>query len=199
MNGFNKLLIAMSVCGVSSLAQASDSTFVGLAYGKTGINIEKSSQLKSNLHNAQASSVNDGGGTWGLRIGQQNEVARYYATYEQTSGRRDGLKLSQQNLLGSYDAFLPVTPSTQLFGGVTMGVTKFTQRSPGYSRDSDTGYAIGAQVGVLQHVSTNMSMELGYRYLRSNASPEVVEYGTKLGSIQLNGSAQGYLAVNYAF
>jgi opacity protein-like surface antigen len=90
--------------------------------------------------------------------------------------------------------------STQLFGGATAGLTKLTQESPGYSRDSDIGYTVGGQVGVLQQVAQNVSVELGYRYLMSNASTEMKERGGgKQGSLDLTSSAQTYLSANYAF
>ncbi|MCY1420571.1 hypothetical protein D9M71_361980 [compost metagenome] len=200
MNAFNKLILAMAVLGASAVAQASESTFGSLTYGQTSDKVKKSSLLNTNMQNPNANGVINKEGTWGLRLGQQNNEGRYYATYDNTSGKHNGLKLRQENLLGSYDLFLPVTSSTKLFGGGSLGVTKLTQESSGYSRDTDTGYAIGAQVGVLQQVSQNTSVELGYRYLRSNASTEVSEHGgNKLGSLQLNSSAQTYLSANYAF
>jgi hypothetical protein len=58
------------------------------------------------------------------------------------SGSHNGIKLRQENLLGSYDLFYPVGGSTKLFGGASAGLTKLTQDSPGYSRDSDIGYAL---------------------------------------------------------
>jgi opacity protein-like surface antigen len=138
--------------------------------------------------------------TWGLRLGQQNDQARYYGTYDNVSSSHTGIKLRQENLLGSYDKFLPVTNSTKLFGGGSVGLTKLTQESPSYSRDSDIGYALGVQAGVLQQVTRNASVELGYRYLRSNAGTEMNERGgSKQGSLSLTSSAQTYLAANYAF
>ena len=137
---------------------------------------------------------------WGLRAGQQNDTSRYYATYDYSAGSHDGIQLRQQNLLGSYDLFLPVAKQTKLFGGGTAGVTRLTQKSAGFSRDSDTGYAIGVQAGVLQQVAQNSQVELGYRYLRSNASTEMSERsGSKQGSLSLTSSAQTYLSANYAF
>jgi hypothetical protein len=53
---------------------------------------------------------------------------------------------------------------------------------------------------VLQQVSQNTSVELGYRYLMSNASTEMKESGgSKQGSLDLNSSAQTYLSANYNF
>ena len=113
----------------------------------------------------------------------------------------DGLKLRQQNLLGSYDAFLPLNDQgTKLFGGGTLGLTKLEQESSGYKRDSDIGYAIGAQAGVLQNIGKNASIEGGYRYLRTNASTEMSPHGgSKAGSLDLHSSSQIYLGANYRF
>ncbi|WP_166358931.1 hypothetical protein [Pseudomonas akapageensis] len=201
MKAINKLILAMAVLGAATVAQASDSTFAGLTYGQTSDKVKKSNQLNTNLQNPNANGIINKENTWGLRLGQQNDERRYYATYDNASGSHNGLKLRQENLLGSYDLFMPVTASTKLFGGGSLGVTKLSQESSGYSRDTNTGYAVGAQVGVLQKISQSASVELGYRYLRSNASTEVTEHGggSKLGSLQLNSSAQTYLSANYAF
>jgi len=108
--------------------------------------------------------------------------------------------MRQENLLGSYDVFYPLGSSTKAFGGASLGVTKLSQESSGYSRDTDTGYAYGLQAGVLQQVSSNASVELGYRYLRSNATTELSEHdGDKLGALRLKSSAQTYLSANYLF
>ncbi len=70
----------------------------------------------------------DNTGTWGIRAGQQFEQGRYYATYENISDTSSGNKLRQQNLLGSYDAFLPIGDNnTKLFGGATLGLVKLEQ------------------------------------------------------------------------
>lgn len=199
MKTINTLIVAASLLGVSALAQAADSNFIGLSYGKTSDNISKSSALNTNLGRPDADAVIAREGTWGIRAGQQNDVGRYYATYDYTSGSKDGIKLRQQNLLGSYDMFLPVAQQTKLFGGVSAGITRLTQKSAGYSRDSDTGYAVGFQGGVLQQVAQNTQVELGYRYLRSNASTEMSSNGNKQGSLSLDSAGQLYVSANYAF
>jgi opacity protein-like surface antigen len=200
MTTFKKLILAFIVLGSSAVVQAADSNFASLTLGQTSDKLKKSNQLNSNLNNPNADGVISKDNTWGVRLGQQNNEARYYATYDNVSGSHNGIKLRQENLLGSYDMFLPVTSSTKLFGGGTGGLTKLTQESPGYSRDSDIGYAVGVQAGVLQQVTQNTSVELGYRYLRSNASTELSERGgSKQGSLGLTSSAQTYLSANYAF
>jgi opacity protein-like surface antigen len=199
MENFKTLIIAASLLSISSLAQATDSNFVGLSYGKTSDNISKSSALNSNLGRPDADAVIAREGTWGIRAGQQNDIGRYYATYDYTSGSRDGIKLRQQNLLGSYDLFVPVAQQTKLFGGVSGGITRLTQKSAGFSRDSDTGYAVGFQGGVLQQVAQNTQVEAGYRYLRSNAGTEMSSNGSKQGSLSLKSAGQLYVSANYGF
>ncbi|TKJ73611.1 hypothetical protein PspCFBP13508_05680 [Pseudomonas sp. CFBP13508] len=201
MTRLNKLLLAFTLLGSSIAANADDtSNFAGLTFGQTSDKIDKSHALNNNLGNPNVTGAIDGNNTYGLRLGQQNSQGRYYATYDNVSGSHNGVKLRQENLLGSYDLFYPVGGSTKLFGGATAGLTKLTQDSPGFSRDSDIGYAIGGQVGVLQQVSQNTSIELGYRYLRSNASTEMKDSGgSKQGSLDLTSSAQTYLSANYYF
>lgn len=200
MNTLKKILVAMTVLGASAVVQAADTNFASLTYGQTSDKVKKSNSLDTNLNNPNTDGIIGKDNTWGVRLGQQSDASRYYATYDNVSGTHNGIKLRQENLLGSYDVFLPVTGSTKLFGGGTAGLTKLTQDSPGYSRDSDIGYAIGFQAGVLQQVSQNASVELGYRYLRSNAGTEMSESGgAKQGSLSLTSSAQTYLSANYAF
>lgn len=200
MTGFKKLLLTFALLGASGATLASDDTFASLTYGQTSNKIKKSQALNDSLNRPNADGVISKDNTWGMRLGQQNSQSRYYATYDNVSGSHNGIKLRQENLLGSYDRFFPVGGSTKLFAGATAGLTKMTQESSGFSRDKDIGYAIGGQAGVLQQVSQKTSVELGYRYLRNNAGTEVSNHsGSKQGSLSSNSSAQTYLAANYAF
>ncbi len=147
MKAMKKIALASAILGASVAATAANAadTFVGLTWGETSNNIQKSDALNRNLNNPNLDRVIDNSGTWGIRAGQQLEQGRYYATYENISDTSSGLKLRQQNLLGSYDAFLPLgDQGTKLFGGGTAGLVKLEQDGKGYSRDSDVGYAIGA-------------------------------------------------------
>lgn len=200
MKNLNTLLAALTFLGTSMAVQAADDTFASVTYGQTSDKVKKSGLLNQNVGNLNSDGVIGKDDTWGIRLGKINEQGRYYATYDNVSGTHNGLKLRQENLLGSYDLFYPVGGSTKLFGGATAGLTKLTQDSPGASRDSDIGYAVGLQAGVLQQVSDNTSVELGYRYLRSNATTELAESGgNKLGALRLDSSAQTYLSANYRF
>ncbi|ANY85825.1 MULTISPECIES: outer membrane beta-barrel protein [Pseudomonas] len=200
MKTLNTLMVAMAVCAASFTAQAADDTFASLTYGQTSDKVRKSGLLQRNTDHLNADGVIGKDGTWGVRVGKINDDARYYLTYDNVSGDHSGIKLRQENLLGSYDAFLPVGDTTKLFGGGSLGLTKLSQESSGYSRDTDVGYAVGLQAGVLQQITNNASVELGYRYLRSNASTELAEHGgPKAGTLRLTSSAQTYLSANYTF
>lgn len=204
MHAFNKTLIALAFLGSSVAVQANDgsSNFGGITLGSTSAKVERSDGVSYNLDRPNSNGIIGKNATWGIRLGQQNSDSRYYATYDNVSSSHNGLKLRQENLLGSYDVFVPVGrgSDTNLFVGGTLGMTKLSQESRGISRSTDWGYAWGAQAGVHHQVSQKTSLELGYRYLRSNASTELSAHsGPKLGSLSLNSSAQTYLAANYHF
>jgi len=196
----SKLALATSLTFAAAAANAGDN-FVGLTWGQTDNNIQKSSALNSNLNNPKLDKVINDTGTWGVRAGQVSETNRYYMTYENVSDTDNGNKMRQQNLLGSYDVFLPIGDyNTKLFGGATAGLVKLEQESKGFKRDSDIGYALGLQAGILQDINQNASIEAGYRYLRTNASTEMAPHGAgKAGSLDLHSSGQLYLGANYKF
>ena len=196
----SKLALATSLTFAAAAANAGDN-FVGLTWGQTDNNIQKSSALNSNLNNPKLDKVINDTGTWGVRAGQVSETNRYYMTYENVSDTDSGNKLRQQNLLGSYDVFLPIGDyNTKLFGGATAGLVKLEQESKGFKRDSDIGYALGLQAGILQDINQNASIEAGYRYLRTNASTEMAPHSAgKVGSLDLHSSGQLYLGANYKF
>ena len=201
MNKLHTLAIATTLSVFTLGAQAAEN-FAGLTWGKSTVNMDRSSSLKQNMPGTNRfDDTIKNSGTWGIRAGQMTDEARYYATYENVSDDYgSSLKLRQQNLIGSYDMFLPVGDTTRLFGGASAGLTKLENESSGYSRDSDIGYLVGLQAGVLQDAGNNTSIEAGYRYLRSNAGTEVSERGVgKVGSIDLHSTKQAYLGVNYKF
>lgn len=201
MKTLNSVLAAVAVCaaGLTATAQADDN-FASFTYGQTSDKVRKSGLLQRNTDHLNADGIIGNDNTYGVRLGKINEQGRYYMTYDNVSGDHSGLKLRQENLLGSYDVFYPIGDTTKLFGGASLGVTKLTQTSSGVSRDTDYGYAVGLQGGVIQQVTDNASVELGYRYLRSNASVEVSPHDEpKAGALRLTSSAQTYLAANYRF
>ena len=188
---------ALAFASVPVLAQ---DTFVGLTWGETSNNMDRSGSLQRNpLSNSMDSTIKNDS-TWGLRGGVQDDTGRMYVTYEYVSDTGRGYKLRQQNLLGSYDLFLPITDNTRLFGGVSAGLVKLTQDSPGYRRDSDIGVAGGLQAGILHQFDAPVSLEAGYRYMRTTADVSVnSNNGAVRGSADLKSSEQLYLGLNYHF
>lgn len=193
------LTIGTTMAFVSVPALAQDS-FVGLTWGETSNNMDRSSSLKNNPLARTLDSTIDNSGTWGVRGGMQDDTGRMYLTYEHVSDSGKGYKMRQQNLLGSYDLFLPIADSTRLFGGVTAGLVKLEQDSPGYHRDSDLGFAGGLQAGILHQFEGPISLEGGYRYLRTTADASLnARDGSVGGSFDLKSSEQFYLGLNYNF
>ncbi len=199
MNAASKIAFASAILAASAAAQAE--SFVGLTVGETSNNIQHSSAFQQNVPGTNLDNVINNSGTWGIRAGQSSADARYYVTYENVSDSyHHDAKMRQENLLGSYDLFLPLGDSTRLFGGASLGLTKLTQEFKNASRDSDIGYAAGLQAGILQDLGSKASVEMGYRYLRSNASVEVSPHGdSKVGSLDLQSSSQAYLGANVRF
>lgn len=188
--------------GIFSLGTHAAENFAGFTWGESTVNTDRSSSLKQNMDGKNRfDNVIKNSGTWGVRAGQMTDEGRYYMTYENVSDDYgSSLKLRQQNLIGSYDMFVPLGDTTRLFGGASAGLTKLENESKGYSRDTDIGYLVGLQAGILQKLGDNTSVEAGYRYLRSNAGTEVSERGVgKLGSIDVHSSKQAYLGLNYHF
>ncbi|RSH68723.1 outer membrane beta-barrel protein [Stutzerimonas stutzeri] len=201
MKKLSTLAIATTF-GIFSLGTHAAENFAGFTWGESTVNTDRSSSLKQNMDGKNRfDDVIKNSGTWGVRAGQMTDEGRYYMTYENVSDDYgSSLKLRQQNLIGSYDMFVPLGDTTRLFGGASAGLTKLENESKGYSRDTDIGYLVGLQAGILQKLGDNTSVEAGYRYLRSNAGTEVSERGVgKLGSIDVRSSKQAYLGLNYHF
>lgn len=193
------LAIGTAMAFTSAPALAQDS-FVGLTWGETSSNMDRSSSLKNNPLAATLDSTINNSSTWGVRGGMQDDTGRMYLTYEYISDTANGYKLRQQNLLGSYDLFMPVGDNTRLFGGATAGLVKLEQNSAGFHRDSDLGIAAGLQAGILHQFQAPVSMEAGYRYLRTTADASLnARNGTVAGSFDLKSSEQLYLGLNYHF
>lgn len=188
---------AMALASLPALAQDS---FIGLTWGETSNNLDRSSSLQGNPLARSLDSTINNDDTWGLRGGVQDDTGRLYLSYEYISDTANSYKLRQQNLLGSYDLFLPVADSTRLFGGVTAGLVKLEQDSPGFHRDSDLGLAGGLQAGILHQFDAPVSLEAGYRYLRTTADVSLnARNGGVAGSADLKSSEQLYLGINYYF
>lgn len=193
------LTLGTTLAFVSAPALAQES-FVGLTWGETSNNMDRSSSLKNNPQARTLDSAINNSSTWGVRGGMQDDTGRVYMTYEYISNSAKGYKLRQQNLLGSYDMFFPIADNTRLFGGLTAGLVKLEQNSSGYHRDSDLGLAGGLQAGIMHQFEGPLSVEGGYRYMRTTADATLnARDGSVAGSFDLKSSEQLYLGLNYNF
>ena len=196
-----KLLTVGTTLVFASLPAFAQDSFVGLTWGETSNNLDRSSALKGEPQTRKLDDIINNSGTWGVRGGVQDDTGRMYLSYEYVSDTYSSrYKLRQQNLLGSYDLFLPLADSTRLFGGVTAGLVKLEQDSPGYHRDSDLGLAGGLQAGILHRLAPEFSVEAGYRYLRTTVDASLNARDRSVGgSFDLKSSEQAYLGLNYHF
>lgn len=196
-----KLIAVGTTMAFASLSAVAQDNFVGLTWGETSNNMDRSSGLKGSSQTSRLDDTINNSGTWGVRGGVQDDTGRMYLTYEYVSDTYSSrYKLRQQNLLGSYDLFLPVADSTKLFGGVTAGLVKLEQDSPGFHRDSDLGLAGGLQAGILHSLAPDFSIEAGYRYLRTTVDAGLNARDRSVGgSFDLKSSDQAYLGLNYHF
>lgn len=196
-----KLLTVGTTLAFASLPAFAQDSFVGLTWGETSNNLDRSSALKGEPQARKLDDIINNSGTWGVRGGVQDDTGRMYLSYEYVSDTYSSrYKLRQQNLLGSYDLFLPLADSTKLFGGVTAGLVKLEQDSPGYHRDSDLGLAGGLQAGILHRLAPEFSVEAGYRYLRTTVDASLNARDRSAGgSFDLKSSEQAYLGLNYHF
>jgi len=159
MKKLSTLAIATTF-GIFSLGTHAAENFAGFTWGESTVNTDRSSSLKQNMDGKNRfDDVIKNSGTWGVRAGQMTDEGRYYMTYENVSDDYgSSLKLRQQNLIGSYDMFVPLGDTTRLFGGASAGLTKLENESKGYSRDTDIGYLVGLQAGILQKLGDNTSV-----------------------------------------
>lgn len=196
-----KLIAVGTTMAFASLPAIAQDNFVGLTWGETSNNMDRSSALKGSSQTSRLDDTINNSGTWGVRGGVQDDTGRMYLTYEYVSDTYSSrYKLRQQNLLGSYDLFLPVADNTKLFGGVTAGLVKLEQDSPGFHRDSDLGLAGGLQAGILHSLAPDFSIEAGYRYLRTTVDASLNARDRSVGgSFDLKSSDQAYLGLNYHF
>lgn len=200
MKKYAVIALGLAMTGMTGVSVA-DEGFAGVTVGQTSNNIHKPRSLDAQLGNPDLDGVIHRNSTWGARVGQQTRQQRYYLSYDHVSSERREYKLRQQNLLGSVDALLPVGEvDTVLFAGVSAGVVRLGQESSGFRSHSDNGWAAGLQGGVLQEVGDQVSLEAGYRYLRTTADVRLQPSGdTRTGRMALRSSGQAYLGVNYRF
>ncbi len=189
-------VIAASLLSMAAVAHAAERPFVGVTWGESKANFSSSSTAYANT-GLDVDRVIDETDTWGVRGGLSGDDSRYYGTYEYVSGSHGGANFRHQSLSASYDRLLPITATTRLFGGGTVGVSYLGQIPGQYSSDRDWGLNGGLQVGLLQDLGDDLQLELGYRYTRYYDTN--VDLGAGHSDARLNSGKQPYLGLSYRF
>lgn len=197
----SSLIAATVMFSASTFAQVG-TPFVGVSWGESSGKFDRSSALKTNEPGAKFDHVIRNSGTWSVRGGAElGDQGRIYLSYDNVSDSyHSQWKARQENLTASYDALLPIGPTTHLFGGGTLGLTKVSLESSGIRRDTGYGYAAGLQAGVLQDLGSNFQIEGGFRYMLHNAKVDIKDRASgKIGSAELDRSKLAYVGLNYRF
>jgi hypothetical protein len=110
---FNKLFLALAFLGSSAAAQAAEGNadVSRIDYGKTSEKPDRPSGMRRTVSGSNATAA----GTWGQNLSQQHVDHAYCASFENLSTTYNGVKVRQENLLGSYDVSLPLASTSRLF------------------------------------------------------------------------------------
>lgn len=197
-----KFAVAAALLGAAGFAAAADGRpFVGATYGQSSANYGASGRAERMMSDFDFDDVIRNSDSWGARAGVDQGDSRYYVSYGYVSDDRNGIiKFRQQTAGVSYDRMLPVTATTRLFGGVSAGATYVAQVSKGYGGDREWGLHAGVQAGVLQQLTDNAELELGYRYARYDGVD--LDFarnrdGLRTGTARLNSAGEAYLGLNW--
>jgi hypothetical protein len=111
---FNKLFLALAFLGGSAAAQAADGN-ADISRIDNGKNNEKSERTERTQGVRRSLSTGTSVGSWSHSLSQQHVDHPYCVTFENLSCTHNGVKVRQENLLGSYDVSLPLASTSKLF------------------------------------------------------------------------------------
>lgn len=185
--------IALAVLLASGLMAADSGVYVGVDLGKTKGEMKYDYQDTAFPADNENGKVSDDGTSGTLKAGYYlNSNNRVYAAIhisnmDYTDTRNFGV--GYDYLIGS-STFKP-------FVGVMAGYTKNKITEDGDSIDLD-GMYYGAQLGVNYALNNNLSLEAGYRYMKSNADYDLAD-GTESYKLELDYISNWFVGVNYKF
>lgn len=106
----NKLFLALAFLGSSAAAQAADGNadVSRIDYGKNSEKTDRVNGIRRSL------SAGTAVGTWNQSLSQQHVDHPYCVSFENLTCTHNGLRLTQENLLGSYDVKLPLATAARL-------------------------------------------------------------------------------------
>lgn len=187
----------------SGTVAAQETQFIGATFSKSSANLDENGRAQVRMPGVNFDRVLDDSSGWGVRVGNDQTVSRYYLSYDYTSDSyRSAAKIRKQTLSASYDLMLPIAHSTRLFAGATAGVTYLGQDTRGYRDDNDWGVHAGLQAGVLHGLSDRLEVEGGYRYAKHFDSDVTFKpHGatSRNGDARLKSTDELYVGLNWRF
>ena len=132
----NKFFLALAFLGSSAAAQATEGNadISRIDYGKTSEKPDRPSGMRRTVTGSSANAV----GTWGQSLSQQHVDHAYCASFENLSATYNGVKVRQENLLGSYDVSLPLASTSRLFDTSAWAQSGPVQASLSLSQGQDS-------------------------------------------------------------
>jgi hypothetical protein len=124
---FNKLFLALAFLGSSAAAQAAEGNadISRIDYGKTSEKPDRPSGIRRTVSGSSANAVD----TWGQGLSQQHVDHAYCSSFENLSATYNGVKVRQENMLGSYDVSLPLASTSKLFDSGVSARSETTEAS----------------------------------------------------------------------
>lgn len=175
-----KKLLLMTVFA-SALMSEDSGWYIGIDAYKTRSNITVSNGAVNDEQNLIRNSKTFKGGYYLSKQGRANIYYQRSDTMDDTKGHLYGI--GYDYLIGS-NALKP-------YFGILLGYGKYSQ--PDLTMD---GAYIGANMGLNYAFGENLSVEGGYRYMRSDASGEFSSSGAKA---KIDSLKNWYLGANYKF
>lgn len=185
--------IALAVLLASGLMAADSGMYVGADIGKTKGGIKYNYQDTAIPANNESGKDSDDGVSETLKVGYYlNSNNRVYAAIhisnmDYTDTRNFGV---------GYD-YLIGSGALKPFMGVMAGYTKNEISDDDITIDVD-GMYYGAQLGVNYGLNENLSLEAGYRYMKSNADFDIAS-GTESEKVEIDYISNWFVGVNYKF
>lgn len=165
----------------SGLISADNGWYIGIDAYKTRSNITVSNAAVNEKQTLIRNSKTFKGGYY---LSQQGRANIFYQ-------RSDTMDDTRGNLYGIGYDYLIGNHALKPYLGVMLGYCKYSQ--PDLTMD---GGFVGANMGVNYAFGENLSVEGGYRYMRSNASGEFTSSGAKANIDSLK---NWYVGANYKF
>lgn len=185
--------IALAVLLASGLMAADSGMYVGVDIGKTRGEVKYNYQDTAVPADNESGKDSDDGTSGTLKVGYYlNSNNRVYASMHIANGQYTDTR----NFGIGYD-YLIGSSALKPFVGVMVGSTKNEISDDDETANID-GMYYGAQLGVNYVLNNNLSLEAGYRYMKSNADYDWVD-GTESEKVELDYLSNWFVGVNYKF